>query len=58
MRLFQPFEFPLEKIETLDIGDDRRLSRPVRRFEIRGIQRAAHIVTGARSWSGLMRMLE
>ena len=46
MRLFQPFEFPLQKIETLDIGDDRRFARPVRRFEIRGIQRAAHIVTG------------
>ena len=46
MRLLQPFEFPLEEIETLDIGDDRRLSRLVRRFEIGGIQRAAHTVTG------------
>jgi len=46
MRLLEPFEFPLEKIETLHIGDNRRLSRLVRRFEIGGVQRAAHTMTG------------
>ena len=34
MRLLQPFEFPLEKVETLDIGNNRRLPCPVRRFKI------------------------
>jgi hypothetical protein len=46
MRLLEPFELPLEKIETLHIGDNRRLSRLVRRFEIGRIQRAAHRMTG------------
>ena len=41
----EAFEFPFEKVEALDICDNRRLSRPVRRFEIGGIQRAAHPVT-------------
>jgi len=45
MRLLEAFEFPFEKVEALDICDNRRLSRPVRRFEIGGIQRAAHPVT-------------
>jgi hypothetical protein len=46
MRLLEPFEFPLEKVEPLHIGDNRRLSRFVRRFEIGGIQREAHAMTG------------
>jgi hypothetical protein len=46
MHFLEAFEFPLEKIEPLHIRDDRRLSRLVRRFEIGGIQRAAHTVTG------------
>src|SRR5262245_44256485 len=46
MRLLEAFEFPLEKVEPLYIGDNRRLSRPVCGFEIGGIQRAAHAVTG------------
>jgi hypothetical protein len=45
MRLLEAFEFPFEKVEALDICDNRRLSRPMRRFEIGGIQRAAHPVT-------------
>ena len=28
MRLLQTFEFPLEEVEPLDIGDNRRLTRP------------------------------
>ena len=46
MRLLQPFEFALEEVEPLDIGDNRRLSRLVRRFEIGGVQRAAHAMVG------------
>ena len=46
MRLLEPFELAVEKIEPLDIGDDRRLSRLVRRFEIGGVQRPAHAVSG------------
>ena len=46
MRLLEPFELPVEKVEPLDIGDDRRLSRLVCAFEIGGIQRSAHTVTG------------
>ena len=46
MRLLEAFEFSLEKIEPLDVGDDRRLSCPVCGFQIGGIQRAAHAVTG------------
>jgi hypothetical protein len=46
MCLLQPFQLPVEEIETLHIGDDRRLSCLVRRFEISGIQRAAHAMTG------------
>jgi hypothetical protein len=46
MCLLQPFQLPVEEIETLHIGDDRRLSRLVRRFEIGGIQCAAHAMTG------------
>ena len=42
----QPFQLPVEEVEPLDIGDDRRLSRLVRRFEIGGIQRAAHTMIG------------
>ena len=36
MRFLQPFELAVEKVEALDIGDDRRLARLVRRFEIGG----------------------
>jgi hypothetical protein len=46
MRLLQPFEFHLEKVEPLHIGDDRRLPRLVRRFEIGGAERAAHVMIG------------
>src|SRR6516164_2916511 len=46
MRLLEPFELPVEKVEPLDIGDDRRLCRLVRGFKIDGIERAAHAVTG------------
>ena len=46
MRFLQPFELPLEEVEPLDIGDDRRLSRLVRRFEIGGGKGAAHAVVG------------
>jgi hypothetical protein len=42
MCFLQPLQLPVEEIEPLHIGDDRRLSRLVRRFEIGGIQRAAH----------------
>jgi len=46
MRLLEALEFALEKIEPLHIGDNRRLSRLVRRLEIRGIQRATHTMIG------------
>jgi len=46
MRLLQPFQLPLEKVEPLHIGNNRRLSRQVRGFEIGGIQRAAHAMIG------------
>ena len=46
MRFLKPFEFALKEVEPLDIGDDRRLSRLVCAFEIGGIQRSAHTVTG------------
>jgi hypothetical protein len=34
MSVLQPFEFQLQEVEPLHIGDDRRLSRFVRGFEI------------------------
>jgi hypothetical protein len=46
MRLLEPLQLAVEEIEPLYVGYDRRLSRPVRRFEIGGIQRAAHTMTG------------
>ena len=46
MRFFEPFEFAVEKIEPLDIGDDRRFARSVRRVEIGRAQRPAHAVLG------------
>ena len=46
VRLFEPFEPAVEKIQPLDIGDDRRLSRLVRRVEIGRAQRPAHAVFG------------
>jgi hypothetical protein len=46
MCFLQPFQLPVEEIEPLHIGDDRRLSRLVRRFEIGGIQSAAHAMIG------------
>ena len=46
MRLFQPFEFHLEKVEPLHIGDDCWLPRIVRRFEIGGAWRPAHPMIG------------
>src|SRR5262249_45700646 len=46
MRLLQPFEFYLEKVEPLHIGDDRPLPRFVRRFEDGGAKRAAHTMIG------------
>jgi hypothetical protein len=44
--LLEPFEFHVEEVEPLDIGDNRRLSRLVSRFEIGGAQRAAHTMMG------------
>src|SRR5262249_15149186 len=46
MRLLEPFDFPLEKVETLHIGDNCGRSRLVCRFEIRGIQHAVHTMIG------------
>ena len=46
MRLLQPFKLHFEEVESLHVGDDRRLSRLVRRFEIGGAERAARAVTG------------
>src|SRR5262249_58066423 len=46
VRLLEPFDFPLEKVETLHIGDNCVLSRLVGRFEIRGIQHAVHTMIG------------
>jgi hypothetical protein len=46
MRLLKPFEFHVEKVESLDIGNNRRLFRFVRRFEIGGAQSAAHTMMG------------
>lgn len=46
MRFFESFEFPVEKIQPLDIGDDCRLPRLVRRVEIGHAQRPAHAVLG------------
>ena len=46
VRFLQPFQLPVKEIEPLNVGDDRRLSRLVRRFEIGGIQRAADAVIG------------
>ena len=34
MRFLQPFQLPVKEIEPLYVGDDRRLSCLVRRFEI------------------------
>ena len=46
VRFFEPFELAVEKIQPLDIGDDRRLARLVRRVEIGRAQRPAHAVIG------------
>jgi hypothetical protein len=42
MRFLQPFQLPVEEVESLHISDDRRLPRFVRRFEIGAVQRTAH----------------
>jgi hypothetical protein len=36
MRLLQPFKLHFEEVEPLHVGDDRRLARLVRHFEIGG----------------------
>ena len=46
MRRLQPFKLHFEEVEPLHIGDDRRLARLARRFEIGGAQRTARAVTG------------
>ena len=46
VRLFEPFEPAVEKIQPLDVGDDRRLAGFVGRVEIGRAQRPAHAVIG------------
>ena len=46
MRFLQAFQLSVEEVEPLHISDNRRFPRHVRRFEIGGIQRAAHAMIG------------
>src|SRR6266851_4738800 len=46
VRFLQPFKLLFKEVEPLHIGDDCRLSRLVRRFQIGGAQRAADAMMG------------